>query len=101
MDPVWNLLPDCDVAYSSSVTTAAVDAYCAGVPVVSVRDTKTLNLSPLRGCEGTQFAGTPEELAKALIVAAATAHSRKGRHDFFAIDSKLPRWRKLLNEELA
>ena len=96
MGSVSTLFPDCNVAYSSAVTSAAVDAYCAGVSVVMAREPKKLNLSPLRGCEGTQFAGTPEELAKALIVAAATGHSKKGRCNFFAIDSNLPRWRQLL-----
>lgn len=101
MDPVWKLLPDCDVAYSSSVTSSAVDAYCAGVPVVSARDPKTLNLSPLRGCENTLFASTPKELAKALKVPATTADLPKVKRDFFTLDSRLPRWRELLNEELA
>ena len=101
MDPVWNLLTDCDVVFSSAVTSAAVDACCAGVPLVSARDPKTLNLSPLRGCENTIFASTPKELAKALKVPATTADLPKVKRDFFTLDSRLPRWRELLNEELA
>jgi surface carbohydrate biosynthesis protein (TIGR04326 family) len=41
------LLADCDVAFTSNITSAAVDAYCFGVPVVSVLDGNTFNMSPL------------------------------------------------------
>lgn len=98
MEPVSKLLAECDVAYTSSVTSAAVDAYCAGVPVVSVFDQNTLNLSPLRGRGGGIFASAPEELANALIFAASTPRSVAGQKDFFTLDFKLPRWRKLLLE---
>ena len=96
MDAIENLLAECDVAYSSSVTSAAVDAYCAGVPIVSMLDPTTLNLSPLRGCTGVLFASTPKALATALQSAAAASGTSCNQHNFFTIDSKLPRWRKLL-----
>ena len=95
-EPISTLLADCDVAYTSAVTSAAVDAYCGGIPVVSARTPKTLNLSPLRDCEGTHFASTPEELARALIIAEAAAHSPDRMREFLIIDNKLTRWRKLL-----
>jgi surface carbohydrate biosynthesis protein (TIGR04326 family) len=98
LEPVWKLLAGCDVAYTSSLTAAAVDAYCAGVPVVSVSDPNTLNLSPLRGREGVFFATTPEELAHALVSASSAPHSVKEQKDFFTLDCNLPRWRKLLLE---
>lgn len=97
MDPIFKLLPECDVAYASAATAAAADAYCAGVPVVSVLDPNALNLSPLRGCEGAFVAGTPEELAHQLISAAgSSSRSTEMQQNFFTIDQKLPRWRKLL-----
>lgn len=96
MEPVAKLLADCDVAYTSSATSAAVDAYCTGVPVVSVLDPNTLNLSPLRGCGGVLFASSSEELASALLSAASSTRSARGQQDFFTLDPKLPRWRKLL-----
>lgn len=96
MDPVWNLLPDCDVAYSSSVTTAAVDAYCAGVPVVSVRDTKTLNLSPLRSRIGVHFVSTPEELKQAFDKTTKAQKSLNRKISMFHCDKSLRRWKKYL-----
>jgi surface carbohydrate biosynthesis protein (TIGR04326 family) len=94
MEPITKLLTQCDVAYTSSTTSAAVDAYCANVPVVSVLDPYTLNLSPLRGREGVQFACTPAELAGALRNAPATHFLRT--QEFFTLDPELPRWRELL-----
>lgn len=95
MEPVANLLAECDVAYTSAVTSAAVDAYCAGVPVISVSDATTLNLSPLRGCEGVFFAHTPDELVRALRLIISAPHKSSTRRDFFSIDKKLPRWQEL------
>ena len=101
MEPIAKLLAECDVAYASSVSSAAVDAYCAGVPVVSVLDSNTLNLSPLRGFEGVLFASTPEKLAATLASAAAAPRTRDDRHKFFTLDPELPRWRKLIMGSLA
>lgn len=96
MEPIAKLLADCDVAYASAVTSAAVDAYCAGVPIVAVLDPNTLNLSPLRGCVGALFASTPQALAK--ILASAANNALEGAHQpvYFTIDAQLPNWRRLL-----
>jgi surface carbohydrate biosynthesis protein (TIGR04326 family) len=99
MQPIAQLLADCDVAYSSSVTSAAVDAYCAGVPVVSMLDPATLNLSPLRGSEGAVFASTPEELADALATCASQPLASGKARAFFTLDAGLPCWRKLLQAQ--
>ncbi len=96
VESIANLLQSSDVVYSSSTTSAAVDAYCAGVPVVCALDPNTLNLSPLRGRPGALFASTPEELASKLISAAGAPPCAGKREDFFTLDRKLPRWRALL-----
>jgi len=101
MEPITKLLTECDVAYTSAATSAAVDAYCAGVPIVSVLDKNTLNLSPLRGCDGVLFASTPEQLAAALTFVAVAPRTVNDRHKFFTLDPELPRWRKLIMESLA
>ncbi len=95
--PMWELLSGCDVAYTSNATSAAADVYCAGLPVVSMLDSDALNQSPLRGREGVFFVSTPEDLADALLSAAAPRSDVNGQ-EFFTLDSKLPRWRKLLLE---
>lgn len=89
------LLEGCDVAFTSNATSAAVDAYCAGVPVVSLLNPTSMNLSPLREYDGVRFASTPSELALALGVAISAADQREQK-PYFTIDPELPRWRKLL-----
>ena len=96
-EPIAKLLAECDVAYTSAVTSAAVDAYCAGVPVISVLDPNMLNMSPLRGCKDALFVATPEDLIQALTVVIAASPSTKLGNAFFTIDSTLPRWRKILS----
>jgi len=96
MEPIADLLAECDVAYTSALTSAAVDAYCAGVPVVSVLDPTTLNLSPLRGRLGVFYASTPDKLVRALMSIVSASHTPSTCQAFFTIDRELPRWRKLL-----
>jgi surface carbohydrate biosynthesis protein (TIGR04326 family) len=96
LEAIFKLLTECDVAYASAITSAAVDAYCAGVPVVSVLDPNNLNLSPLRGREGALFASTPEELSRALISAVSVRRTTEIKENFFNLDLNLKRWKKLL-----
>ena len=97
--PIGEILGDCDVAYTSAVTSAAVDAYCSGVPVVSVLDPTALNLSPLRNCTGAVFASTPEELTRALLDLDRHSVFEARREEFFTLDPNLPRWQKLVGQD--
>lgn len=96
MEPIAKLLAECDVAYASAVTSAAVDAFCAGVPIISVLDPNTLNLSPLRSCTGVLFASTASALAIALISAANNAGSSINQPAYFTVNPLLSNWRRLL-----
>ena len=98
MEPLENLLADCDLAYSSPVTSAAVDAYCLGVPVITVLDANALNLSPLRNCDDVYFVSTPLELSDALHAITSTDTSAGVKREFFTLDPELPRWKELLLE---
>jgi len=96
MEPINRLLPQCDVAFTSAVTSAAVDAFCMGISVISVLDYKALNLSPLRGQNGVQFVNTSIELALAIEKAATLSRDPQQGHGFFCLDPELPRWKALL-----
>ena len=93
MEPLSVLLAKCDVAYSSGVTSAAAEASCAGVPVISVLDPAKLNMSPLRGFAGASFVTTPKELADALILDTTPLTQSATPPNFFCLDSTLQRWR--------
>lgn len=96
MDPVETLLGSCDVAFTGNVTSSAVDAYCAGLSVVSVLDPDSLNLSPLRGVDGVWFVVTHEELATALLDSVSVSPSGEAVNNYFILDFTLCRWRQLL-----
>jgi len=96
MEPVARLLAECDVAYTSAVTSAAVDAYCVGVPVISVLDPRTLNMNPLRGYIGARFISTPAELLGSIILLTSVNENRTKREPIFVVDKALQRWSMLL-----
>jgi surface carbohydrate biosynthesis protein (TIGR04326 family) len=98
-ESIVNLLSKCDIAYSSATTSAAVDAYCFGVRVVTLLDPNILNLSPLRGFSDVIFVSTAQDLAKAIKTFRTQIKSRANKNYFF-IDLQFPRWRKLLRESI-
>jgi surface carbohydrate biosynthesis protein (TIGR04326 family) len=97
VDSIPKIIAEYEVVYTSSVTSAAVDAYCAGIPVISVLDPGTLNLSPLRGFLDVFFVSNAEELSRALLSVQIAPPALKANKSIFITDNKLPRWLKLLS----
>ena len=95
-EPLLKILPSCDVVYASSVTSAAVDAYCAGKPVITSLNSNTLNLSPLRGRENTFFVSTPKQMVESFKIISRSNFTLKDKQEFFTLDKDLPRWKKLI-----
>jgi surface carbohydrate biosynthesis protein (TIGR04326 family) len=97
-DALGQILGAFDVAVAANSTSAAVDAYLAGLPVIIGLDGDELNLSPLRGQHEVRFVSTCEELAEALqTVGRGTAIKESDREHFFFLELDLPRWRRLLS----
>ena len=90
------ILHDFDIAYAGSTTSAAVDAYLGGLPVVVALDESVVNFSPLRGQSGVNFVSTGEELASALLHAAQGGVQRTEPDAYFFLDTEMPRWNRLL-----
>jgi surface carbohydrate biosynthesis protein (TIGR04326 family) len=95
MEPLEKILGNFDIAFCANLTSAAVDAYLAGLRVVVMLNETELNFSPLRGQSDVCFVSTSEELAEALQMARKIT-VRPDNNDFFFLDPELPRWRKLL-----
>ncbi|TAK90634.1 MAG: hypothetical protein EPO06_08450 [Burkholderiaceae bacterium] len=95
--PLAELVEEFDVAFASNTTSAGLDAYLSGLPVIIFLDGNDLNFSPLRGNSSVQFVSTAHEFARALTM---TAHSSDSPviEDFFWLDPGMPRWRRLLTE---
>ena len=90
------LLPTADVAYTGIVSSSAVDAYCAGVPVVSALDPDSLNLGPLRGMGNVRYVSSASELASAVVETSVITGSEENATKFFNLDEHLPCWRALI-----
>jgi surface carbohydrate biosynthesis protein (TIGR04326 family) len=86
-----------DDALAANSTSASIDAYVAGLPVIIDLSGDELNLSPLRGQAGIRFVSTPGELAQALqAVRSGSTSPTSDRENLFHLDADLPRWRALL-----
>ena len=96
--PIAKIINHCAAVYTSNITSAAVDAYCAGKIVISVLDPKKLNMSPLRNIEGVQFISSSIELARSLNDIDKAEGNVEMRKGYFFLDRGLPRWKKLLTE---
>ena len=96
--PMEDLLKISDIVYSSLITSAAVDAYCANLPIITFLDGNTLNMSPLRGVKGVYFVRNSEELSVAINSIDVTETNLE--ENYFYLDQKLPRWSQWLDEDL-
>ncbi|QQR81397.1 MAG: hypothetical protein IPJ69_04530 [Deltaproteobacteria bacterium] len=95
-NPLSEILHMFDVALSSNMTSAGVDAYLGGLPVVVILDETKLNFSPLRGQEDVSFVSTVSALVKALQLSYEKMGDKPNNRDFFFLDSELPKWSYLL-----
>lgn len=93
--PLSESLADCDIVLTSNATSAAVDAYCTGIPVISVLDGNAFNLSPLRGLDGVVFVTNPMEVVEALRD--WHNYERVEVAPFFYLNKQLFRWKMLLD----
>jgi surface carbohydrate biosynthesis protein (TIGR04326 family) len=93
---ISNLLKKCDLVFTSSSTSSAVDAYYFGKRVISAHNPKHLNQSPLRNNDEVFFVSNPDELLSKINKILTDGLTGNPKQDFFYIDISLPRWRKVL-----
>jgi surface carbohydrate biosynthesis protein (TIGR04326 family) len=96
-DSLSELLFSCDIAYASSCTSGAVDAYLSGVPVISVLDEKTLNLSPLRGLPNTIFISNYQDFDCVIDNFLLNKNREKEEKvPYFNLNSSLSNWKQVI-----
>ena len=94
--PISEIINQCSLVYTSSATSAAVDAYCAGKIVLTLLDSKKLNLSPLKGNDGVFFISTPNEFANIVNKSECIKHKERVQTNFLYTNPELPKWKGLL-----
>jgi len=95
-DQLYSILPNYDIAVSSNMTSASVDAALAGLPVIIVLEDAELNFSPLRGNSNVFFVSNTGELIEALNNFDKGVTSVEEVKDFFFLDPAMLRWKKIL-----
>ena len=95
--PIEETMTMSDVVYSSLATSAVIDAYCAGLAVITFIDGSTLNMSPFRGSKSVYFVKNSEDLSSAINTIKVTDLDQ--RKHYFYLDSDLPRWHKWLIDD--
>ena len=97
MQPLVEILNEFDVMFCGNLTSASLDAYLSGSPVIITFDPKTLNFSPLRGNDDVSFVSNTEELRLALENSLTSKTIKPNIDDFFCLNEKLLNWDKLLS----
>ena len=65
--PLEKLLHEANLVYTSNMTSAAVEAFCFGKPVIVSLSGSGPNLSPLRAEKQVEFVSNTDELAAAIL----------------------------------
>ena len=97
MQPLVEIFNEFDIIFCGNLTSASLDAYLSGSPVIITFDPKTLNFSPLRGNDDILFVSNTEELRLALENSLTSKTIKPNIDDFFCLSEKLLNWDKLLS----
>jgi surface carbohydrate biosynthesis protein (TIGR04326 family) len=95
--PIEELMKISNVVYSGAVTSAVIDAYCVGLPIITFLDGRTLNMSPLRDTKGVYFVKNSKDLSTAINTIEVSDLGQK--RNYFYLDPGLPRWHNWLFDD--
>ena len=97
--PINELLndPRFNVAYVSSSSSSALDAYCAGLRVITSLDERLLNQSPLLGIKDNNIKFITNEAQLNSVLKTCIGFDREYKcNDIFNLNPELPAWKNLL-----
>lgn len=92
------MLPEVDLVIAGGMTSAAVDAYIASIPLLTFQTSGDVNLGPLRGIEVVTCSSN-SVIDLDLINTAKAFAANKNTDQYFFRDKDIPRWRHLLKLE--
>lgn len=93
--PLTELFIRVDIAYIGNMTSASLDAYIVGLPVLIFLDGDNFNFSPLKSYSDVLFVGSTKELVKAVNEAELKSR-RIDYKSIFYLDKNFSKWKKLL-----
>ena len=95
---IGEVLANFNIAYASNTTSAAVDAYLAGLKMLVSLDEDQLNVSPLVGNSDVFFVRSDKALLDALTNMSELQINDSRDVDFFYLDPAFSAWKKLVEE---
>ncbi len=95
---IFELLPKADASYCSAFTSACIDAYSLGMPVIIPLDPQILNLSPLKNFKAVNFIKNTRDLEKVIIKLSTRNNYSSSQRCIFNLSPDLKCWQKLLYE---
>jgi surface carbohydrate biosynthesis protein (TIGR04326 family) len=98
--PLSEIVSRFDLVVSSNSTSAGVDAFFAGLPVVVMLDDQELNYSPLRDQPGVKFVSTAQDTIDAFQAVNLGSSAKQNPDGFFFLDPSMSKWRELLSSTL-
>lgn len=93
--PLDELISDVDIVITGNFSMAAIEAYCCGVPTVSLMNNKELDFNLLAGKPGAFSISKFEELTDILDNFDNIARPENSK-EIFNLDSRLPVWSRLI-----
>ena len=97
--PISEIIKNFDIAVSVDTTSAALEAYLAGLNVIVFKYAKRPNFSPLRKIKNIHFVSNGEQLLKS-IKKQSIKHLNNNNEIFFWDDRLLPKWKKIFSNYL-
>lgn len=94
-DPLDQILAKYDLVISSNLTSASVDTYLAGIPLIILLDKFELNYSPLRKQTGVKFIYSEEDLIEELNYEYREVQNSNASKSLFFLDTDLPKWKMI------
>lgn len=95
--PIQELSIDADIAFCGNTSSGVMDAFLAGLPIVSMNAIDNFNLSPLIGTKNVRFVSNHDEFCQAVTFLIDDEMDVKppGR-EYFCLDIALSKWREIL-----
>ena len=93
--PFAKLLDSVDIVITSNITSAAVDAYLTGVPVITYIGSDMLNFSPLKENKEVKFASNFNQIKEHIKFISKKKYVLKKNKNYFLLDRKLKIWKRI------
>lgn len=96
--PISELLSSHTIAVTGNLTSAGIEAYCAGLHLITCLNIKGLNKSPLRDIKDVTFVSSAEELFSTIqaIVNDNVVRENRDVDNIFCVDPRLTGWKALI-----